>query len=139
MMRASTARYIGLKVSKSSQSAHQADGSFPLVISGETRVTFSQNDVEMFFEGLIVENLDTDILAGIPFMERNDIAIRPAKHEISLGNKSTVTYSSSSNPLDHHLIRRTHVLRAPPQKTTISTLPCACFKHYPKVFIRVHL
>ena len=116
MMRASTARHLGVKVSKSSQSAHQAD---PLVISGETHVTFSRNDVEMFFEGLIVEDLDTDILAGIPFMERNDIAIRPAKHEISLGNKSTVIYCSSSNPLDHHLIRRTRVLRAPQQKTTI--------------------
>lgn len=31
------------------------------------------------FEGLVVENLEVDVLAGTPFMETNDITVRLAK------------------------------------------------------------
>jgi hypothetical protein len=47
---------------------------------------------EIYFEGLAVENLDVDVLVGIPCMKGNDISIRPAKHEIRIGdNQSTLT------------------------------------------------
>ena len=36
------------------------------------------------FEGLVVENLDVDVLAGTLFMESNDIAVHPAKHQVIL-------------------------------------------------------
>ena len=68
MIRASTAKCLGAHITESSQSAHQADGSLPLTIVGETRLTLTRENREFLFEGLVVDNLDVDILAGIPFM-----------------------------------------------------------------------
>ena len=96
---------LGAKVTKSSQLAHQADGSSPLQILGETRLTFSRDGHELFFEGLVVKNLDKDILAGIPFMQKNDISIRPAKYQIRIGNDSTYTYGYFHPESQVHTIR----------------------------------
>lgn len=38
----------------------------------------------LYFEGLVVDNLDVDILAGIPFMEYTDKSVRPAKRQLVL-------------------------------------------------------
>jgi hypothetical protein len=76
MVRLSTAQALGFHINKTSQSAHQADGSSPLNVIGETTATFSREDKTLHFEGLIVEHLDVDILAGTPLMERKYIAIR---------------------------------------------------------------
>ena len=73
-------------MSPTTQSAHQADGSSPLEVVGETLVIFSRDTHDFNFEGLVVENLDVEVLAGTPFMERNDVAIRPAKRQISLND-----------------------------------------------------
>ena len=81
MIRASTAKRLGAHITESSQSAQRADGSSPLTIVGETRLTLTRENREFLFEGLVVDNLDVDILAGIPFMAENYIAIRPAKRQ----------------------------------------------------------
>ena len=31
---------------------------------------------------LVLEDMDVDILAGIPFMELNDVGVRPSLHEV---------------------------------------------------------
>ena len=72
MIRSSTAKQLQARISKSSQSAHQADNSSPLIIVGETHLMFTHDDRQYAFEGLVVENLDVEVLAGTPFMERND-------------------------------------------------------------------
>jgi len=41
-----------------------------------------------------VENLDVEVLAGTPFMETNDVSIRPAKHQVLVGDSSTFAYGS---------------------------------------------
>ncbi|CAC5386067.1 unnamed protein product [Mytilus coruscus] len=69
MIRASAATKLNAKITSSSQSANQADGSSPLTVVGETRLTFTRDKHQLYFEGLVVEKLDSDILAGIPFME----------------------------------------------------------------------
>ena len=43
MMRASLAKYIGAKITKSSQSAMQADGRTPLSVVGETRLSLTRH------------------------------------------------------------------------------------------------
>ena len=48
-------------------------------------------NTEFTFEGLVVEDLDVEVLAGAPFMEANNFAVRPAKREVLLGNGSTYT------------------------------------------------
>ncbi|KAJ8381402.1 hypothetical protein SKAU_G00021800 [Synaphobranchus kaupii] len=87
MIRLPTAQRFGAKITASSQSAHQADGSSPMVIVEETRLVFSRGTKKFHFEGLVVENLDVDILAGTPFMSTNDISVHPAKRQVTLGGE----------------------------------------------------
>lgn len=120
MIRASTVKNFntGIQISNSSQSAHQADGSSPLKIIGEARMSFTRVDHILHSEGLVVENLDVEILAGIPFMERNDIFIRPSIRQIAIGN-DTFRYGSVTTSSDRHVIRRAHVLPVPAKTTTV--------------------
>ena len=48
-------------------------------VVGEARLFFTRDTHTFQFEGLVVEDLDVDILAGSPFMSVNDIAVRPAR------------------------------------------------------------
>ena len=68
MIRASTVVNLNGKISPTNQSAHQADGSSPLKVIGETYLCFSRYSHIFLFIGLVIENLDDDVLAGIPFM-----------------------------------------------------------------------
>jgi len=63
--------------------------------------------------------LDVDILAGTPFMETNDVAVRSAKREVILGDGTVFTYGSSPSSGCNASARRAFVLRAPPSKETI--------------------
>ena len=118
MIRHSTAKHLGCPIISSAQSVQQADGSSQLHVVGETRTTFTRNNTDFTFEGLVVEDLDVEVLAGIPFMEANDVAFRPAKREVLLGNGSVYRYGSKSPPSPLPTVRRASVLRAPsPSKT----------------------
>ena len=121
LIRESTAKSLNADIIKSTQSAHQADGSSPLAVVGETTMTLSRDGHMFQFHGLVVKSLDVDVLAGIPFMENNDITIRPAKHEIILSDGTTYVYGtqSTNHKPNHQSVRRAHVLRAPSEATTI--------------------
>ena len=75
----STAKPLGVSIKKSTQSAHQADGSSPLIIKGETAFSVMGDACTFNFDGLVVERLDVDILGGtplwrqmtLPFAQRN--------------------------------------------------------------------
>ena len=71
------------------------------------------------FEGLVVENLDIDIVAGTPFMETNDISIRPAKRQVTIGDDTTYAYGSQAPAVTSTAACRAIVLCAPPTSTTI--------------------
>lgn len=114
MIRLSAAHRLGAHITPSSQSAHQADGSSPMKVVGETRLTLSRDTKTFHFDGLVVENLDVDILAGTPFMSSNDIAVRPAKRLVTLGDGTAFPYGSTDSPHDINTVRRAIVLRAPP-------------------------
>ena len=83
MVRASIAKRLGVSVKSSSQCAHQADGSSPLHVVGETPFSLSRDHHNLSFEGLVMENFDVEVLAGTPFMETNDVSIRPAEHHVT--------------------------------------------------------
>ncbi|CAC5413329.1 unnamed protein product [Mytilus coruscus] len=116
---ASAATKLNAKITSSSQSAHQADGSSPLTVVGETRLTFIRDKHQLYFEGLEVENLDSDILAGIPFMEKNDIYIRPARRQVLIGNDCIYKYGSSANETSNYAVHRARVARAPSDATIL--------------------
>ena len=119
MMRASIAKHIGAKITKSSQTALQADGRTPLSVVGETRVSLFRHGRSLTLEALVVEDLDVDILAGTPFMTLNDIAVRPARQEIIIAGSDVASYDSSKTPQAYHAIRACHLLRAPRVNTTV--------------------
>lgn len=96
LIKASTASAINCPIYPSSQVAFQADGKTPLSVKGETHVILTRNDLELKFSGLIVDDLDVDILAGVPFMEDNDVAVRPKRKEISIGSSCCFTYDGST-------------------------------------------
>ena len=50
-----------------------------LYMSEARHIIFVHGKRKFLFEGLVVENLDVDILASTPFMEHNDISTRPAR------------------------------------------------------------
>lgn len=96
MIRYSLLKCLGFQIIPSAQSVHQADGCSKLHVIGETRISFTRDNREFKFECLVVENLDVDVLAGTSFMEANDIAVRPAKREVTLGDGTTYTYGSTA-------------------------------------------
>jgi hypothetical protein len=119
MIRASVVKHMGVDIQKTPQSAHQADGLSSLKAVGKTRLTFTRDTHKFYFEGLVVENLDIEILAGMPFMQRNDIHIRPARHQVFVGDHTVYEYGSNSTTALHHTLRHAHIRRAPPQEVTI--------------------
>ena len=96
LIRESTARAIECPIFPSSQVAFQADGKTPLNVKGETHVTLTRDDLEFSFSGLIIDDLDVDILAGVPFMEENDVSVRPRKKLISVGDQHHFSYKGST-------------------------------------------
>ena len=119
MLRASVAKHIGAKVTKSSQKALQADGKTPLSVVGETHFVLSRGKSKLVLEALVVEELDVDVLAGTPFIIANDITLRPAKSQIVLQNSECVTYPPNADHAGTPGIRRTstYLVRAP--KSTV--------------------
>ena len=89
------------------------------MVSGETKLSFTHGQHVLQFEGLVVENLDEEVLAGTPFMKANDIAIPPAKRLIALADGSSFTYGSSDDRSSQKAPRRAVVLRSPATSTTL--------------------
>ena len=75
MIRASIAKSISAPIRKSSQMALQADGTTPMSVIGETRLQLTRGNICLTLDALVVEELDVDILAGIPFMSLNDVSV----------------------------------------------------------------
>ena len=121
MIKSSTANKIGAVIHKTKQTALQADGITPLKVTGEVHLVLSRNSHTLHLDALVVSDLDVDVLAGTPFMVTNDIAIRPAKQQITIKGTNVTYYSPKSSDLHHHLVRRTqaHLLRAPAVSSVI--------------------
>ena len=121
MIRAHTARYMGINITKTNQSALQADGMTPLTVVGETHITLTRNNIPLTLDALVIEDLDEDVLAGMPFLTSNDIAIHPAKCQITIGGNEVVQYGGTKKTSPHHSVRRAHaeILRAPTINTTL--------------------
>ena len=55
-------------------------GVTPLSIIGETDVVLSSNSHRLILEALVVNEVDVEVLAGIPFMTQNGISIHPTRN-----------------------------------------------------------
>ena len=121
MIKESIVLSLRAEILPSDQSALQADGKTPMTIKGETSIELYFDNKSFTFTGLVVEDLDVDILAGQPFMIANDISLRPAKSLIIFNDGSTYQYQTSSPRVPTSQIRRfsSHIIRAPASNTTL--------------------
>ena len=121
MIRISHAKFLGTSITKSNQSAYQTDGKSPLVVVGETYMTFSRDNRSFTLDALVVEDLDVYVLAGTPFHDLNDITVCIAKRKVSLSYGTIYTYGIGGSASGPHAVRRTqaHLVRAPTLSTTV--------------------
>ena len=121
MIRESSVRKIGATIIKSNQLAFQADGKSPLNIKGETKLLLSYNNKQFTLNALVVESLDVEILAGMPFLNSNDITIRPARNQVIFSDGSIQTYNEPKVRTDHKppTIGRARAYVLKPPATTI--------------------
>ena len=84
-------------------------------VTGEVHCTLTRGGTSFELDALVVRQLEVDILAGNPFMVRNDVAVRPARREIFIGGSDVVHYGKPSCHTAHPTARRTQsfLLRCP--------------------------
>ena len=118
----SLATRIGAKIVPTKQAVTQADGVSPLAVKGETTFTLLFERMSFVFSGLVVEQLDVGVLAGVPFLADNDISLRVSRSLITFRDGSTYTYDNTQGTAStQHTVRRftSHILKAPSTNTTL--------------------
>ena len=92
----SKAKSLGLSYTKTDQGALQADEKTPLAVIGEvTGIQINKGAFVFTLDALVVKEEIGYIVAGEPFLEENDIAVRPAKHIIIIQGRETIPYASN--------------------------------------------
>lgn len=101
------AKSVGLDIQTTVQGAVQADVTTPLNTLGEIKnVSITRGSHTFKLDALVIKgDIGSDIIAGEPFLEFNDIAIRSAKKHIIIKDKDVVPYACSPTT-DHPSMRR---------------------------------
>lgn len=97
MIQRSAAVLLGAEIIKTKWSASQADSLSRLKVIGETNLYIEREEHKFKFDGLVVKDLDVDVLGGMPFMKCYDIQIRPSKNLITIGGQYNYCYSNQSH------------------------------------------
>ena len=118
-IRSSFAESLGLEITPSCQSARQADGVSSLPVKGEVHCFLARGDYTLQLDALVVDRLDAEVLAGMPFLTINDIAIRPAMRQIVVHGTEVISYAQAK-VLESSIRRaQSYTLAAPSQQTVI--------------------
>ena len=119
MIRESFCISMGIPIKPATQGAGQADGVSKLETVGETHFTIRRNGRKFTFDGLVVGKLSDDVLAGMPFLYKNDVGIRPFKNLIIIGGTEKVRYDNKGRC--DPMVRRSvsHVLKAPSSRSVV--------------------
>ena len=88
---------IGAKILPTSQCAVQADGVTPLKTVGETHFAIKLSHHICKFSGLVVEHLDSPIVAGIPFLADHDIYVRPSTRTVYMSECCSFQYEDAKS------------------------------------------
>ena len=110
---------IGAEIKKTTARASQADGKSKLTIVGEVHLVFERYPHKFKFNGLVVDELKDDVIAGIPFLTLNDIYVRPAKRTIHIADKEIIKYEpiqTSQCPTNRNI---NVILRVPKQTSLL--------------------
>ena len=119
MVCASSAQLYCFPITLASQMARQADGVTPMDVIGEVHCSLTRGQWTFELDALVVHHLDVDILAGSPFMVRNDISVCPAKRQIEIGGSEIISYSSPFRHTRQPNVRRTQSFLLRNQNRTV--------------------
>ena len=120
MVRASSAKLYGFPITPASQMARQADGVTPMDVIGKVHCSLTRGHKTFELDALVVRQLDVNILAGNPFMVRNDIGVRPAKRQIEIGGTEIISYSAPPRHTRQPSVWRTQsLLLRNPNRTVV--------------------
>ena len=95
LIRYSLAVKLGMDILNTTHTASQADGKTKMTIRGEVHVAFTRNDMKFLLEAIAVEELDCEVLAGVPFMKKNAIVLDLPNEQILIAGKHCIPYSSA--------------------------------------------
>ncbi len=110
MISASFVRRVNLQQEPTLHGARQLDKS-AVKISGELRFELSFGTLTLPVDGLVNENLDCDILAGVPFCKENKIHLAMADEQISIQGH-TIPYGCKPDSLQRDVYHvNTMILR----------------------------
>ena len=71
----------------------QADETTPLKIVGEVKdLSITRGPHSFVLDALVTEKYFGDVIAGEPFLEKNDVAVRPFKKQIIIKGRDIVPY-----------------------------------------------
>ena len=90
-------RYAALTamiIQPSRQGAVQADEKTPLEVVGEVKIKIVCGSHVFNLEALVTKTDIGDVIAGEPFLEDNDVAIRPARKQIIIKGRDIIPYQA---------------------------------------------
>ncbi len=80
---------------RATQGAVQADAHTPMGIVGEIKgVVLTRGPHKFTLDALVTQRDIGDVIGGEPFLEENDIAVRPSKKQIIIGGRDIIPYQS---------------------------------------------
>ena len=115
IIREDVAKQLGVKiVPNSSQVPSLADRTTALNIVGDVHLSFMRYNLSFHMDALVVDSLSAPILAGMPFLEQNDITIAFRSRYVIFSNGSSYRYSKDQIRIAPNVQRiQTNILRAP--------------------------
>ena len=102
------ARRVSLDVHRTLHGAKQLDKS-PLPVSGEVKFSVSFGDMNLKVDGLVNDQIDYDILAGVPFCKANNIDVLLSREMISIHGK-LIPYGSRPESIQHSVYRAESII-----------------------------
>ena len=87
---------IGITIRVATQGAVLADAKSTLNIIGEVKdIVLTRGAHSLILDALVTEDDFGDVIGGEPFLEKNDIAVRPSKKQIIIKGRDIVPYDTS--------------------------------------------
>ena len=94
LVKEDVARKLKATIKPTSQRVKMANGKTYLDVVGEIDSVLYRNNKPYKLSAVVCRDTDTDILAGMPFLKNNDVAIRPFTDEIILGGVEYIKYEA---------------------------------------------
>ena len=111
-IRLNIAQRLNANIRKNTQKSNLADGQSLLDIVGEMSINLSFKGHNLLLEALVASKLDEDILAGTPFMDSNDVWVRPRKKIVGIGDAVYQYKTCQSTSLTNRSVQ-VDLLRSP--------------------------